>query len=102
MMFLHRLKERRLSAGAGAVDLVGHQELGEDRPPNEAERPSAVQPLLHDFGAEDVGGHQIGGELHAQGVEPDNDAQRLDKLRLGEPRDADQKAVAAGEEDGQR
>ena len=102
MMFLHRLKERRLSAGAGPVDLVRHQELGENRPPNEAEGPSAVQPLLHDFGAEDVGRHQIGGELHPQGVEAHNDAQGLDKLRFGEPRDADQQAVAPGEEDGQR
>ena len=99
MVFLHRLKERGLGAGARPVDFVRHQELGENRPPDEAEGPSAVEPLLHDFGAEDVGRHQIGRELHAQGVEPHDDAEGLDKLRLGEARDADQEAVAAGEQD---
>ncbi len=31
VVLLHRLQQRRLGARAGAVDLVGHQELGEDR-----------------------------------------------------------------------
>ena len=37
VVFLHRLQQRRLGARAGAVDLVGHQELGEDRAADEAE-----------------------------------------------------------------
>jgi hypothetical protein len=32
-MLLHRLQQRRLRARAGAVDLVGHQQLAEHRAP---------------------------------------------------------------------
>ena len=102
MMLLHRLQKRRLRAGARPVDFVRHQQLSEDRPADKAEGPSAVEPFFHDFGAEDVGRHQVGGELHAQGVESDDDAQGLDQLGLGEPRHPDQQAVPAGEEDRQR
>ena len=42
VMLLHRLQQRRLGARAGAVDLVGHQELGEDRAGHEAEGAAAV------------------------------------------------------------
>ena len=37
VILLHRLQQRRLGARAGAVDLVGHQQLREDRAGNEAE-----------------------------------------------------------------
>ena len=48
---LHRLQQRRLGARAGAVDLVGHQQLCEDRPFQEAEGAFAVGAFLHHFGA---------------------------------------------------
>ncbi len=51
----------RLRARAGAVDLVGHQQLREDRALHETERAAALGILVEDFGAEDVGRHQIGG-----------------------------------------
>ena len=62
----------------------------------------AVEPFLHHFGAENVGGHQIGGELHAQRVEAHDDAERLDQLGLGEAGHADQQSVTAGEQSDQR
>ena len=42
VMLLHGLQKRRLGARAGAVDLVGHQELGEYRPLHETEGARAV------------------------------------------------------------
>ena len=44
VMLLHGLQQRRLGLGAGAVDLVGHQQLGEDRPLDEAEAAPAGRP----------------------------------------------------------
>ena len=32
LAFVHRLEQRRLGARAGAVDLVGEKDVGEDRP----------------------------------------------------------------------
>src|SRR5208283_3124603 len=46
-------------------------------------------------------GHQVRRELHASRVEPDDDPERLDELRLGEAGNAEQKPVAAGEQHGQ-
>ena len=40
-VLLHRLQQGRLRARAGAVDLVGHQQLAEDGAGNEAERAPA-------------------------------------------------------------
>ena len=71
MMLLHRLKQRRLRARAGAVDLVRHQQLGENRPRMKRKARLPSSPFLHDFRPEDVGRHQVGRELHAQGVEAD-------------------------------
>ena len=98
MLFLHRLQQRRLGAGAGAVDFVGHQQLGEDRALDEAEGALAADAFFHHFGAGDVGGHQVGGELDAAGVQPHHDAQRFHQLGLGQARHADQQAMAAGQQ----
>ena len=97
-MLLHRLEQRRLGARAGPVDLVRHQQLGEDRAFEEAERAAPVGGLVEDLRAEDVGRHQVGRELHAPRVEPEHDPKRLDELRLGEARHADEQPVAAGQD----
>ena len=97
-MLLHGLEEGRLGAGARAVDLVGHEELGEDRSLDEPERAPPVGSLVEDLRTEDVGGHQVGGELDAAGIEPEDAAQGLDELGLGEARHADEQAVAARQE----
>ena len=102
VVFLHRLEQRRLGARAGAVDLVGHQQLGEDRAGDEAEIAGAVGGLVHHLRADDVGGHEVGGELDAPRRQAENGAQRLDQLGLGEAGHADQEAVAAGEDRDQR
>ena len=93
---LHRLQQRRLRARAGAVDLVGHQQLAEHRAGNEAERAPAALAFLQHLGAENVGRHQVGGALDALVVEPEDRAERLDEPGLGEARHADQQRMAAG------
>ena len=102
MIFLHRLQERRLRARAGAVDFVGHQKLGEDRPRNEPERALAAVVRLHHLGPQYVGRHQVWRELDAVGLQAQDDAQRFHELGLGEARDADQKGMAAGQKGDER
>jgi len=97
VIFLHGLKKRRLGARAGAVDFVGHQQLAEDRSLDEAEGATAALILVHDFGAENIGGHQVGRKLNAVGIEPQHRAERGDELGLCQTRHADQQRVAAGQ-----
>ena len=56
---LHGFQQRRLNLGGGAVDLVGQNQLGEDRAEFNLKRPFL---LVIDAGADQVGGHQIGRE----------------------------------------
>ena len=64
LLLLHRLEQRRLRLRRGAVDLVGQQQVGEDRSGLEAELALAVL-LDKDVRADDVGGHQVRRELDA-------------------------------------
>ena len=93
--FLHRLQQRRLGARAGAVDLIRHQQLAEHRPFDEPERAAAVGGGIQHFGAEDIGGHQIGGELDAVAVQPHHGGQGIDQPCLAQPRQAHQQTMAA-------
>ena len=102
VVLLHRLQQRRLGARARAVDLVGHQELAEDRPRDEAEAALAAGALLQHLAAEDVGRHEIGRELDAAGVEPEHDAHGLDQLGLGEAGKADQQRMPAAQHGDER
>ena len=58
--------------------------------------------VLQHLRADDVGGHQVGRELDALGVEAEDLAERLDQQRLGEARHADQQRVAAGQNGDER
>ena len=94
-VLLHRLQQRRLGARAGAVDLVRHQQLAEHRARNEAEAAPPALGFLQHLGAENVGRHQVGGELHALLRQAEHHAERLDQPRLGEARHADQQHMTA-------
>ena len=102
VVLLHRLQQRRLGARARAVDLVGHQQLPEDRARDEAEAALAAGALLQHFAAQDVGRHEVGGELDAAGVESEHDAHGLDQLGLGEAGKADQQRVPAAQHGDER
>jgi hypothetical protein len=53
---------------------------------------------LQHFRADDVRGHQVGGELHALVVEPQNHAQGLGQAGLGHARQTDQQGMAPGQQ----
>jgi len=97
MALLHGLQQGRLGARAGAVDLVRHQELGENRALEEAERTLAGHALVHHFRTENVGRHQVRRELDALIRQAERRAHRLNEARLGEARRADQQGVTARE-----
>ena len=64
---LHRLEQRRLRLGRGAVDLVGEHDVGEDRARLELETPCAPRSSSAMIvRADDVGRHQVGRELDAR------------------------------------
>jgi hypothetical protein len=98
LMLLHRFEQRRLGLGRRAVDLVGENHVAEDRAFQELERPQAGGLVfLNDFGAGDVGRHQVGSELNAAELEREGLGQGADHQRLGQPWHADEQAVPFGE-----
>ncbi len=64
-IFLHRLQQGRLGSGAGAVDFIAHQQLRKDRAGQKAKTAFAFLILFQHFRAQDIGWHQIRGELNA-------------------------------------
>ena len=92
---LHGLEQGRLHLRAGAVDLVGQQQVREDGPLVHAELAGA---LLEDLRAHDVGGEQVDRELHAAELEVDGLGHRLHEQRLGDARHALEQQVAAREQ----
>ena len=93
VVLLHRLQQRGLGTRARAIDLIGHQQLTEDRAGDEPETALAAGTLIQHLAAQDVGRHEIGGELDAAGVEPEHDSHGLDQLGLGEAGKTDQQRV---------
>jgi hypothetical protein len=91
---LHALEQRRLGTRRGAVDLVGEQQVREDRAGTELE---LLRLLVVDVGADEVGGHQVGRELDAPEARADEPRDRERKQRLAGSRDALEQRVAAGE-----
>ncbi len=97
VVLLHRLEQRRLRLRRRAVDLVGEDDLREDRPVREPQRARAVL-LLENLGAGDVGRHQVGRELDPLEAQVEDLGNRLDEQRLGQAGHAGDEAVPAGEE----
>src|SRR5262249_8183057 len=54
------------------------------------------------FSAQNVGGHQVWGELNAARVKAEDNAHGFDELGLGQPRDADEQRVAPRQNRNQR
>jgi len=60
--------------------------------------PARLRIVLDDVGAGDVGRHQVGRELDARELQVEHVRHRAHQQRLRQARDADDQAVAAGEE----
>ena len=99
LAFVHGLEQRRLGFGSGAVDLVGQQDVGENR--------SALElKLLLDGGvdrdAKNVRRQHVAGELHSLKAAVDGPRQCLAERRLAHPRDAFDQQVSASQHRDQR
>ena len=92
LALLHHLEQRRLHLRGRAVDLVGEQEVAEDRPELDLEL-GAVGPV--DARADEVGRHQVGGELHAVERAAEHRRRGLDRQRLRQAGHAFDQQVAA-------
>ena len=95
LLLLHRFQQRALHLRGRAIDLVGEQEVGEDRPLLHRE---LAGPLVVDHRADEIGGQQVRGELDPMEPRGDGRGEGSDRERLGETGDALQKHVAVGEE----
>ena len=95
LALLHDLEERALDLGRGAVDLVGEEEVAEDRAELRVEGApvGAVDP-----GPDEVARHEVRGELDPPERGVEDVGEGLDREGLGEARDALEEEVAAGEE----
>jgi hypothetical protein len=89
-MLLHRLQQRRLRAREARLISSAISSCAKTGPLMKRNERLPRLAVLQHFGAEDVGGHQVGRELDALGVEAQHGAERFDQLRLGEARHADQ------------
>jgi hypothetical protein len=85
--------------GGGAVDLVGQQEVGEDRAGEELQLAAAgLGVLLDDVDARDVGGHQVGGELDPAELHVERPRQRARHQSLADPGHPQEQDVPAAEQ----
>ena len=73
LAFGHRLQQGRLGLGRRPVDLVGHQQVGENRARTELE---AARLHVVDRRAEQIGRQQIGRELHPREAQPQRRGER--------------------------
>ena len=90
-----RFQQCRLRLRPGAVDFVHQQHVGEYRTRLEGELASA---RIEDVNAGDVGGHQIGGALHALEVAVQHLGQRLAEQRLANAGRSLQQHMAAADQ----
>ena len=101
-LLFHRLEHRGLGLGRRAVDLVGEHHVAEDRAGLEGEVALPGFVFEHHAGADDVGRHEVGGELDAREVEVQGSAEALDQQRLAQAGHAFQEGVAAAQQAGEQ
>ena len=93
-MLLHDLEQRRLHLGRRPVDLVGEEEVAEDRAELRIESVAGAV----DAGADEIGGDEVGRELDAAEGAAEHVGERLDRERLGQAGHALDEHVPAGEQ----
>ncbi len=99
LVLLHGFEEGGLGFGRGAVDFIGEEGVGEDGAADEAQRAfTGGFFFLDNFGAGDVGRHEVGGELDAVEGHGEGFGEGGDEQRFGEAGDADEEAMAAAEQ----
>ena len=96
-MLLHGLEKCSLSLGRGAVDLIGQDHVGEDGSFFE-DQFATCRCVLKDFGACNVRGHQIRGELDPMEAEVEHLGDGFDEQRFGQSWSARDEAMTAGKQ----
>jgi len=95
LALLHGLQQGRLRLGRGTVDLVGQEQVGEDRSGAEGELRAAG---VVDERAGDVTWHEVGCELDALGLHVQGGGQRSHQQGLGDSGDPLEQDVPTGEQ----
>jgi hypothetical protein len=96
--FLHRFEQRGLRLWSGPVDLVGQHEVGENRTGLKAQCLGPPLIRFHDHAADNVGGHEIGGELNARVPQVEHSRECSEQRRFPESRYTFQQDVSPGEQ----
>ena len=99
LAFVHGLQQRRLRLGRGAVDLVGQQNVGEDRAALEFE--FLLQRRIH-RDSQHVGRQHVAGKLHALKGAVDGAGESLPQRGLADAGNALDQQVSAGKNADQR
>ena len=94
----HGLQQRRLRFRCGAVDLVGQQEVGEDRAWLKRELAPTLRILDQNVRAGDVGRHQVRGELDAAELQVERLGERSHQHGLAQPGHTLEQGMATGDE----
>ena len=95
---LHRLQERTLGLGGGAVHFVGEDDVVEHRPAVQDEMTASVLIFRDQAGAGDVGGHQVRRELDPGEGQRECVANRLDQQRLAQSGHPFEQDIAAADQ----
>ena len=95
LAFFHGFEKGGLRARGGAIDFVDEQQIGEDGAAMEAEGAVAQ---VEDVGAGNVGGHEIGGALHALEAEDAESGERFHGQSFGQAGHALNDGVTAADE----
>ena len=97
LLLLHRFEQRGLGLGRRAIDFISQDQVREDRASLKLEFATALGVFHDEVGPEDVGRHQVGGELDAVERKLEDFAQRADEQRLAEAGHAFEQHMAASE-----
>jgi hypothetical protein len=101
--FLHGLEQGRLGFGGRAVDFVSEDQIGKDWSAVKHEfSASAFGIGLKNFGAGDVGGHEVRRKLNAAEVPSEKLGEGFHHEGFGETRHANHEHVAAGQQAGEQ
>jgi hypothetical protein len=95
---LHGFQQSRLGFRGGPVDFVGEDEVGKDGARLKAQLFGAAVAGVHNHAADDVGGHEVGGELDAGVLELKSARQGAQESRLAQAGNALKEHVSTGEE----
>jgi len=98
LAFGHRLQQRALRLRCGAIDFVGHHDLGEHR--SRMERELCAVALVDRY-AEDVGWQQVAGELDALEGQAERAGEGMRQRRFAHPRQVLHQKVAVGHHAGE-